>query len=188
MEGSRPCYSVSFFCSWRPTVRESGVSIKRGRIEVFSLAQPQENEAAKLQSKIRSTKSEARNNVESQNSSVSNPLIRAFVFRLIFRTCLISLFGFWILFRANMPRRRSSSWRVRAPTLSWQITCFPGSICDAVFDVHIQPAEPRFKLNVMMMLRLNMFHLLQAVSPNSSGLQTEQHAATPLLIILCERA
>ena len=69
-----------------------------------------------------------------------------------------------------MPRLRSSSWRVRAPTLSWQITCFPGSICDAVFDVHIQPAEPRFKLNVMMMLRLNMFHLLQAVSPNSIGL------------------
>jgi len=38
------------------------------------------------------------------------------------------------------------------------------------FDVHIQPAEPGFKLNVMMLLRLNMFHLLQAVSPNSMGL------------------
>jgi trehalose/maltose hydrolase-like predicted phosphorylase len=38
------------------------------------------------------------------------------------------------------------------------------------FDVHIQPAEPGFKLNVMMLLRLNMFHLLQAVSPNSIGL------------------
>jgi beta-phosphoglucomutase family hydrolase len=38
------------------------------------------------------------------------------------------------------------------------------------FDVHIQPAEPGFKLNVMMLLRLNMFHLLQAVSPNAIGL------------------
>jgi HAD superfamily hydrolase (TIGR01509 family) len=38
------------------------------------------------------------------------------------------------------------------------------------FDVHIQPAEPGFKLNVPMLLRLNMFHLLQAVSPNSIGL------------------
>jgi beta-phosphoglucomutase family hydrolase len=35
------------------------------------------------------------------------------------------------------------------------------------FDVHMQPAEPGFKLNVSMLLRLNMFHLLQAVSPNS---------------------
>ena len=38
------------------------------------------------------------------------------------------------------------------------------------FDVHIRPADPRFKLNVPMLLRLNMFHLLQAVSPNSIGL------------------
>ncbi|HEX6006735.1 MAG TPA: glycosyl hydrolase family 65 protein, partial [Burkholderiales bacterium] len=38
------------------------------------------------------------------------------------------------------------------------------------FDVHIQPAGPVFKLNVPMLLRLNMFHLLQAVSPNSIGL------------------
>ena len=38
------------------------------------------------------------------------------------------------------------------------------------FDVHIQPAGPGFKLNVPMLLRLNMFHLLQAVSPNSIGL------------------
>ena len=38
------------------------------------------------------------------------------------------------------------------------------------FDVHMQPAEPGFKLNVPMLLRLNMFHLLQAVSPNSIGL------------------
>ena len=36
------------------------------------------------------------------------------------------------------------------------------------FDEHIQPAG--FKLNVPMLLRLNMFHLLQAVSPNSIGL------------------
>ncbi|MGH8315057.1 MAG: glycoside hydrolase family 65 protein, partial [Steroidobacterales bacterium] len=38
------------------------------------------------------------------------------------------------------------------------------------FDVHMQPAEPGFKLNVPMLLRLNMFHLLQAVSSNSIGL------------------
>lgn len=38
------------------------------------------------------------------------------------------------------------------------------------FDVHVQPADPEFKLNVSMLLRLNMFHLLQAVSLNSIGL------------------
>src|SRR5918996_313552 len=38
------------------------------------------------------------------------------------------------------------------------------------FNVHMQPAGARFTLNVLMMLRLNMFHLLQAVSPNSIGL------------------
>lgn len=38
------------------------------------------------------------------------------------------------------------------------------------FDVHVQPADPGFKLPVPMLLRLNMFHLLQAVSPNSIGL------------------
>jgi beta-phosphoglucomutase family hydrolase len=38
------------------------------------------------------------------------------------------------------------------------------------FDVHMQPAGARFTLNVPMLLRLNMFHLLQAVSPNSIGL------------------
>ena len=38
------------------------------------------------------------------------------------------------------------------------------------FDVHLQPAGPAFTLNVPMLLRLNMFHLLQAVSPNSIGL------------------
>jgi beta-phosphoglucomutase family hydrolase len=38
------------------------------------------------------------------------------------------------------------------------------------FDVHIRPADPGFKLNVPMLLRLNMIHLLQAVSPNSIGL------------------
>jgi beta-phosphoglucomutase family hydrolase len=37
------------------------------------------------------------------------------------------------------------------------------------FDVQIQPADPGFKLNVPMLLRLDMFHLLQAVSPNSIG-------------------
>jgi beta-phosphoglucomutase family hydrolase len=38
------------------------------------------------------------------------------------------------------------------------------------FDIHIRPADPGFDLNVPMLLRLNMFHLLQAVSPNSIGL------------------
>jgi beta-phosphoglucomutase family hydrolase len=38
------------------------------------------------------------------------------------------------------------------------------------FDVHLQPVDPGLKLNVSMLLRLNMFHLLQAVSPNSIGL------------------
>jgi beta-phosphoglucomutase family hydrolase len=38
------------------------------------------------------------------------------------------------------------------------------------FDVHILPADPGFKMNVSMLLRLNMFHLMQAVSPNSIGL------------------
>jgi len=38
------------------------------------------------------------------------------------------------------------------------------------FDVHIQLADPGFELNVPMLLRLNMFHLLQTVSPNSIGL------------------
>jgi trehalose/maltose hydrolase-like predicted phosphorylase len=38
------------------------------------------------------------------------------------------------------------------------------------FDVHMQPAGARFKLNVPMLLRFNMFHLLQAASLNSVGL------------------
>jgi beta-phosphoglucomutase family hydrolase len=38
------------------------------------------------------------------------------------------------------------------------------------FGVGIQAAEPGFKLNVLMLLRLNMFHLLQTVSPHSLGL------------------
>jgi beta-phosphoglucomutase family hydrolase len=37
------------------------------------------------------------------------------------------------------------------------------------FDIHIQAAST-LTLNVQMLLRLNMFHLLQAVSPNSIGL------------------
>lgn len=37
------------------------------------------------------------------------------------------------------------------------------------FDVHVEPAEPALELNVPMLLRLSMFHLLQAVSPNSIG-------------------
>jgi trehalose/maltose hydrolase-like predicted phosphorylase/beta-phosphoglucomutase-like phosphatase (HAD superfamily) len=38
------------------------------------------------------------------------------------------------------------------------------------FDVGIQPADPGFKLNASMLLRLNMFHLLQTVSLHSIGL------------------
>ena len=38
------------------------------------------------------------------------------------------------------------------------------------FDVRIQPAGPGFKLNVAILLRLNMFHLLQTVSLHSIGL------------------
>lgn len=38
------------------------------------------------------------------------------------------------------------------------------------FDVHVRPADPDFKFNVPMLLRLNMLHLLQAVSINSIGL------------------
>lgn len=38
------------------------------------------------------------------------------------------------------------------------------------FDMDVKPADPGFKANVPMLLRLNMFHLLQAVSPNSIGL------------------
>jgi beta-phosphoglucomutase family hydrolase len=38
------------------------------------------------------------------------------------------------------------------------------------FDVHLRPAGDGFKLNVPMLLRLNMFHLLQAASFNSIGL------------------
>jgi beta-phosphoglucomutase family hydrolase len=39
------------------------------------------------------------------------------------------------------------------------------------FDVHIEPAAPG-QVNVLMLLRLNMFHLLQAVSIHSIGLDT----------------
>ena len=38
------------------------------------------------------------------------------------------------------------------------------------FDVHLRPAGDGFKLNVPMLLRLNMFHLLQAASLNSIGI------------------
>jgi len=38
------------------------------------------------------------------------------------------------------------------------------------FDVHLQPVDTGTKLNVPMLLRLNMFQLLQAVSPHSIGL------------------
>jgi beta-phosphoglucomutase family hydrolase len=35
------------------------------------------------------------------------------------------------------------------------------------FDVYLEPASSEFRFNIQMMLRLNMFHLLQAVSINS---------------------
>ena len=38
------------------------------------------------------------------------------------------------------------------------------------FEVRVSPAEPGFTVNVPMLLRMNMFHLLQAVSHNSIGL------------------
>jgi HAD superfamily hydrolase (TIGR01509 family) len=38
------------------------------------------------------------------------------------------------------------------------------------FDIGIQLSKPDVKSNVSMLLRLNMFHLLQTVSPNSIGL------------------
>ncbi|MBA2723617.1 MAG: beta-phosphoglucomutase family hydrolase [Methylibium sp.] len=38
------------------------------------------------------------------------------------------------------------------------------------FDIHIEPADPTVKLNVSMLLRLNVVHLLQAVSLHSIGL------------------
>jgi HAD superfamily hydrolase (TIGR01509 family) len=38
------------------------------------------------------------------------------------------------------------------------------------FDVHLRPAGGSFKLNVPMLLRLNLFHLLQAASLNSVGI------------------
>jgi len=38
------------------------------------------------------------------------------------------------------------------------------------FNVRIRPAGPAFRLNVSMLLRLNMFHLLQTVSVHSIGL------------------
>ena len=45
----------------------------------------------------------------------------------------------------------------------------PGSTCGALADAWRSPGSA-FTLNVPMLLRLNMFHLLQAVSPNSIGL------------------
>lgn len=38
------------------------------------------------------------------------------------------------------------------------------------FELHVELADPALKVNMPMLLRLNMFHLLQAVSPNSIGL------------------
>ncbi len=40
------------------------------------------------------------------------------------------------------------------------------------FDIHLRSATGEFKLNVPMLLRLNLFHLLQAASLNSIGLDT----------------
>jgi beta-phosphoglucomutase family hydrolase len=38
------------------------------------------------------------------------------------------------------------------------------------FDLYLQPTGPAFELNVLMLLRLNLFHLLQTASHNSIGL------------------
>jgi trehalose/maltose hydrolase-like predicted phosphorylase len=38
------------------------------------------------------------------------------------------------------------------------------------FEVHVEPAEPGFTFNVSMLLRLNMFHLMQTMSLHSIGL------------------
>ncbi len=38
------------------------------------------------------------------------------------------------------------------------------------FDMHIEPSDAGVKRDDLMLLRLNMFHLLQAISPNSIGL------------------
>nr|MBF0685380.1 beta-phosphoglucomutase family hydrolase [Pseudomonas sp.] len=38
------------------------------------------------------------------------------------------------------------------------------------FDIHLRPAQGRSGLNLLMLLRLNVFHLLQTVSPQSIGL------------------
>jgi beta-phosphoglucomutase family hydrolase len=38
------------------------------------------------------------------------------------------------------------------------------------FDIHLRSSEGAFQLNIPMLLRLNMFHLLQAASPQSIGL------------------
>jgi beta-phosphoglucomutase family hydrolase len=40
------------------------------------------------------------------------------------------------------------------------------------FDIHLRPRPANFKLNMPMLLRLNAFHLLQAVSPHSIGLDS----------------
>jgi beta-phosphoglucomutase family hydrolase len=40
------------------------------------------------------------------------------------------------------------------------------------FEVDIQPGDPGFKFNLPMLLRLNIFHLLQTASPHSIGLDT----------------
>ena len=70
---------------------------------------------------------------------------------------------------AAWPRVRPSRGR-GASTRCWRTMCGPGSHLWRRFDVHLQPATPPFTLNVPMLLRLNMVHLLQAVSPNSIGL------------------
>lgn len=57
--------------------------------------------------------------------------------------------------------------------------CFESVLADHVlawqhlwhrFDVHIKPADSAGSSSLSMLLRLNMFHLLQTVSPNSIGL------------------
>lgn len=65
--------------------------------------------------------------------------------------------------RKNIRRARRFALLVSDHVLAWKHLW-------RQFDIHLQPAERRFPLNVPMLLRLNMVHLLQAVSHNSIGL------------------
>ncbi|BBA32531.1 beta-phosphoglucomutase hydrolase [Methylocaldum marinum] len=75
--------------------------------------------------------------------------------------------------------RAISEWSLAARKATARAERFGGAMADHVrawrhlwrrFDVRMEPAGRDFRLNAPMMLRLNMFHLLQAVSPNSIDL------------------